>query len=92
MQMQSGVGMAFRDEDCSISDNAFGHGSTVFMFYLTADLTNAKHTEPTNRGSLRTEVRFGAQLPHAVTCFVYAEYNNYIEINQDRKISLDYLI
>ena len=84
--------MAFRHEDCSISNNAFGHGSTVFVFDLMADLSNAEHSEPTNRGSLRVEVHFGEQLPHAVTCFVRAEYNNCIEINQDRNISFDYLI
>ena len=92
MQMQSGVGTAFHDEDSSISYYAFGHGSTVFAFDLTADLANGNHSEPTKRGSLRAEVRFGEQLPNAVTCFVHAEYDNCIEISQDRKISLDYLI
>ena len=90
--MQSGIGTAFRDEDCSISYNAFDHGSTLFVFDLTADLSNAEHSEPTKRGSLQAEVRFGNQLLHAVTCFVHAEYDNCIEINQDRNISLDYLI
>ena len=92
MQMQSAVGKAFRDEDSSISYHAFGHGSTVFVFDLTADLANAEHSEPTKRRGLQAEVRFGDQLPHAVTCFVHAEYDNCIEINQDRNISLDYLI
>jgi hypothetical protein len=92
MQLQSGVGTAFCDEDCSLSYYAFGHGSTVFAFDLTSDLANSDHSEPTKRGSLRAEVRFGTQLPQAVTCFVHAEYDNCIEINQDRNISLDYLI
>jgi hypothetical protein len=92
MQMHSGIGTAFRDADCSISLYAFGHGSTVFLFDLTADLSNEEHSEPTKRGSLRAEVRFGTALPTAVTCFAHAEYNNCIEINQDRNISLDYLI
>ena len=92
MQMQSAVGKSFRDEDSSISFYAFGHGSTVFAFDLTADLANGEHSEPTQRGSLRAEVRFGEPLPHAVTCFVHAEHDNCIEINQDRNISLDYLI
>ena len=92
MQMQSAVGKSFRDEDSSISFYAFGHGSTVFVFDLTADLANGEHSEPTQRGSLRAEVRFGEPLPHAVTCFVHAEHDNCIEINQDRNIALDYLI
>ena len=92
MQMQSGVGTAFRDENCSISYNAFERGSTVFVFDLTADLSNVEYSEPTNRGSLRMEVHFSKQLPHAVTCFVHANYNNCIEINRYRNILLDYLI
>ena len=92
MQMQSGVGTAFRDVDCGINYYTFGHGSTLFVFDLTADLSNGTHSEPTKRGGLRAEVRFGTQTPHAVTCFVHAEYDNCIEINQDRSISLDYLI
>ena len=94
MQMQSvvAVGTAFREEDCSISYNAFGHCSTVFVFDLSADLSNVEYSKTTNRGSLWAEVRFGNQLPHAVTCYVHAEYDNCIEINQDRNISLDYMI
>ena len=90
--MQSALGKAFHDEDCSISFYAFGHGLTVFVFDLTADLANSEHSEPTKRGSLRAEVRFAAQLPTTVTCFTHAEYDNCIEISQDRNISLDYLI
>ena len=92
MQLQSGIGNAFRDEDNSISYFDFGHGSTVFAFDLTADLANGEHKEPRKRGSLRAEVHFGTQLPSPVTCFVHAEYDNCIKINQDRDISLDYLI
>ena len=80
-----------RNEDCSISYNAFGHSSTVFVIDLMTDMTNAMHTEPKNHGGLRAEVRFGDKLPHAVTYFVDAEYNC-IEVNKDKKISLDYLI
>ena len=92
MQMQSAVGTAFRDDDSGISYYGFGHGLTVFVFDLTADLANSEHSEPTKRGSLRAEVRFAEQLPTAVTCFAHAEYDNCIEINQDRNILLDYLI
>ena len=92
MQMQSCIGAVFHAEDCSISYNAFGHGSTVFVFDLTADLSNAEHSEPTKRGTLRAEVRFAAQLPNGVTCFTHAKYDSCIETSQDRNISLDYLI
>ena len=81
-----------RDEDNGISYYGFGHGSTVFVFDLTADLANSEHSEPSKRGGLRAEVRFGVALPQAVTCFTHAEYDNCIEISQDRNISLDYLI
>ena len=74
--MQSAVGKVFCDEDSSISYHAFGHGSTVFVFDLTADLANAEHSEPTKCGGLWAEARFGEPLSHAVICFVHAEYDN----------------
>ena len=92
MQMQSGIGTVKTVEDDTISYNAFGDGSTVFVFDLTADLSNAEHSEPTNCGSLRAKVCFGDQLPQAIICFVHAEYDNCIEVHQNRNISLDYLI
>ena len=92
MQMHSCVGTAFRDDDNAISYTPLGQGSTVFVFDLTADLSNDKHTEPTCWGTLRAKVHFGMALAHPITCFVYSEYGNCIEIDADRKISLDYLI
>ena len=92
MQIHSSVGMAFLDNDNTIGYTAFRKGSTVFVFNLTADLSNDEHTEPTHCGSLRAEVHFGVVLEHPVTCFVHSEYDNCIEIDTDRKISLDYLI
>ena len=89
---QDNLWVFFYLDNCSTSYNIFGHGSTVFVLDLTADLSNAEHSEPPNHGSLWAEVHFGNQLPHAVTCFVHAEYDNCIKINQDRNISLDYLI
>ena len=85
MQMHSGVGMAFRDEDNAKSYIAFGQGSTVFMFDLTVNLPNAEHTEPTRRCSLCTEVHFGAPVANPITCFVHVEYDNCIESDQERK-------
>ena len=52
MQIHSGVGTTFRYTDNAISYTAFGQGSTVFVFDLTADLSNDKHTEPTHCGRL----------------------------------------
>ena len=91
-QMKSGVGLRFHGEDCLISYDAFRNGSTVVVFDLTADLSNAENSESTNHRRLLVEVRFSVQVPHAVTCFVHAEYYNCIEINQYRNILLDYLI
>ena len=50
--MHSGVESAFHDDDNAISYTAFGYRSTVFVYDLTADLSNAKHTETARRGIL----------------------------------------
>ena len=66
MQMESGLGTSFRNYDNGISYKAFGKGSTVFLFDLTADQSNGKHTDPTRHGNLRDEVGFGVALTNPV--------------------------
>ena len=44
------------------------------------------------RGSLQAEFYFGATLEPNIACFVHTEYNNCTEIDQNRKISFDYLV
>ena len=64
----------------------------MVVFDLMADQSNGEHTNPTYHGKLRAEVRFGVALTNPVTCFVHSLYVNNIEIDHDRKISLDYLV
>ena len=65
MRKHSGVAIAFRNEDSTISYSDFGHRSMVFVFNLAPDLSNADHTEPTRHSCVHAEVRF----THPVTCF-----------------------
>ena len=62
---------------------------TTFVFDLSGDQSNTEYTDPTRHGGLRAEVRFREALAHPITCFVHSEYDNTIEIDQDRRVSLD---
>ena len=92
MQMQNELGTLFCGYDNRINYKTFGNGSTVFVFDLTFNQSNGEHTYPTRCRSLRAEVRFGAPLENPITCFVHSVYANTIEIDQDRKVSVDYLV
>jgi len=41
-------------------------------------------------GSVNVDLQFGKPLPENVTCILYAEYANVLEINQDMVPSFDY--
>ena len=92
LQMSSGLGHSFTNQDCGLSYRDFGSGSTLFVFDLNAELTDGDHIEAVKRGTVRVEVRFSKALTHPVTCILLAEYNNLITIDKDRNISLDYLV
>ena len=90
--MHSRVSTAFHGADNTVTYTAFRQGSSVFVFDLTAYLSNDERTEPTYRSSLQAEVHFGVALKHPIICFFYSEYDNCIEIDAERKISVSYLI
>ncbi|KAF2891410.1 hypothetical protein ILUMI_14763 [Ignelater luminosus] len=76
----------------NISRSEYSHGYCLWAFDLTPDLS-ANASTPWNlvkNGSLRIEVGFGEALTETVNCLVYAEFDNIIEIDKDRKVVVDF--
>lgn len=88
----SGTGIHFMNEGNYITKYDYTGGFCLMAFDLTPDLcaNSQSHWNLIKHGSVRMEVRFDKALTATVNCIVYAEFDNVIEINKNRDISIDY--
>lgn len=88
----SGTGIHFHNEGNAISRTDYGNGYCLLCFDLTPDLSasSTSHWNLVRHGSVRIEVRFDSALTTTINCIVYAEFDNVIEINKNRDVSVDY--
>lgn len=88
----SGTGIHFLNDGNDVSKEEYNDGYCLFAFDLTPDLSanSNSHWNLIKRGSVRFEVRFENALTTTLNCIVYAEFDNVIEINKNRDVSLDY--
>ncbi|CAK1593954.1 unnamed protein product [Parnassius mnemosyne] len=88
----SGTGIHFRNEGNGISCEQYGKGYCLLAFDLTPDLSanSSTHWNLIKHGSVRIEVRFESSLIQTINCIVYAEFDNIIEIDKNRNVTVDY--
>ncbi|CAK1591845.1 unnamed protein product [Parnassius mnemosyne] len=70
----------------------YGKGYCLLAFDLTPDLSanSSTHWNLIKHGSVRIEVRFESSLIQTINCIVYAEFDNIIEIDKNRNVTVDY--
>ncbi|CAK1598876.1 unnamed protein product [Parnassius mnemosyne] len=88
----SGTGIHFLNEGNGISCEQYGKGYCLSAFDLTPDLSanSSTHWNLIKHGSVRIEVRFESSLIQTINCIVYAEFDNIIEIDKNRNVTVDY--
>ena len=88
----TGCGISTGDHGNDISRAEYGaNGFVLTAFDLTPDLSaNSGVWGLQRHGNLRLEVRFSQALANPITCIVYAEFDNLIEIDFDRTVTTDY--
>ena len=77
---------SFTDRGMDITYDDFGKGYTFFAFDLTPDScgnTN-KHMETSEVGTLSISGNFKDKVLKNITCIVYAEFENRLEISKER--------
>lgn len=88
----SGTGIHFLNEGNDISRNSYANGNCLYAFDLTPDLSanSMTHWNLVKHGSLRMDVRFEAALTETISCLVYGEFDNVIEVDKDRNVIVDF--
>lgn len=79
-----------RDVGNYISRDDFAKGHTLYAFDLTADMCEGPHLNLQYQGNLRIEIKFSKELATTTTVFIYAEFENIIEITKSRHILCDF--
>ncbi|XP_028514631.1 uncharacterized protein F54H12.2 [Exaiptasia diaphana] len=88
--MFTGTGMMFEDLGNGISRDEFNQGYGIFCFDLTPDLSNGAHYNLIRKGNLRLELQFAKTLPRSTNIIVLAEFENLIEIDNQRNVLFDF--
>lgn len=86
-----GTETMYRDEGNDISREEYKSGFSLFAFDLTPDLEEAGHVQLIKQGIVKLSLKFSQALAATVNVIVYAEFENMIEINKDRKVLFDYV-
>lgn len=88
--MFSGTGMMFEDLGNDMTRDEFSQGYAIFCFDLTPDLCNGTHYNLIRKGNLRLEIQFAKTLPQSTNIIVLAEFENLIEIDNQRNVLFDF--
>lgn len=85
-EMYNQLGKGFQDCGLSINKQEFGYGYTFFPFDLTADgcSNSRKHLEANDVGNINLSGNFKKKLDENITCVIYAEFENRMEITKER--------
>ena len=69
----------------------FPQGNCLYAFDLSPDLTDDEKFDLLKTGSVRLQLKFSEQLEQPITLIIYAEYQNIIEIDNNRNVVFDFL-
>lgn len=90
--LYSGSGIHFLNEGNIIKRDQYSRGYCLYAFDLTPDLSAhcASHWNLVKQGCVRIEVHFSEALAQTLNCIVYAEFDNVLEIDSSRQVTLDF--
>jgi len=82
----TGTRRMFFDEGLAIDRVEYKNRYVLYVFNQSPDLTNDEKFELLRTGSVRLQIKFANETPHAITIIVYGEYQNLIEIDRNRNV------
>jgi hypothetical protein len=75
-----------------ISREDYAQGYTLFAFDLTPDLSSSEEFNLLKTGNLSIDLSFKEPLTSPLSLIAYLEFDNMIEINSKRQVTLDYQV
>lgn len=89
----TGLGMLNTVRGLPISRQEYGKGYTLFSWDMTPDLSSDyDHFCDLDKGNVRIELKFSTPLPNTINVIVYGEYDNILEVTEQRTIQYDYSV
>jgi hypothetical protein len=86
-----GSSINYSDDGWGVDREEYASGYTLHAWDLTADMSaNSFMWSLRKNGTIGLELRFEAALENTINCIVYAEYQNLIEIDKERRVTLDF--
>ena len=82
----------YNNKSVNISLSEYSKGYTLWGFDLSPDQCKEDFFQKPETGNIKLEVRFTNPLRNNVTCLVYADFNDILEIDKNREITLKYTI
>jgi hypothetical protein len=87
----AGTNIHYNDDGNCIARTDYPYGYCLHAFHLTPDLSaSGRHWSLNKQETLRMEVKFKSSLKETISCIIYSEFNNIIEIDQYRNVLIDY--
>jgi len=86
----AGTNKINRDEGNFITREDYKAYYALYTFDLTADLTERDRFNLVKHGSVRLALRFSKPTPYTVSIIAYAEFDNFLEIDRDRNLLVDF--
>jgi len=86
-----GSGIHHSNAGHQITHDMFVNGYFMLLLDLTPDQgASEAHNSHPEQGNIRVEMKFARQLPEAITCLLYLEFDNSVLINLARNFTTDY--
>jgi hypothetical protein len=90
LSLFSETGKVHDDNGNDITRESFRKGYTLWAFDLSPDKQEGDHVHLVKEGNLRVDLKFAEALTETASVFVYAEFDNVIEIDRSRNIINDF--
>jgi hypothetical protein len=86
-----GSGIHHSNAGLQITHDRYIAGYLMLLFDLTPDRAASEgHTSHPDNGNIRIELKLAKDLPDAITCLLYLEYDNSVLIDYSRTVSTDF--
>ena len=90
MTLFTETGKVYDDTGNDITRESFRKGYCLWAFDLSPDKQEGNHVHLIKNGNLRLDMKFADALTNTVSAFVYAEFDNVIEIDRARNVIKDF--